>query len=491
MRTRRFLRSSYENQISRALLGTSARQTTARNNATYLRNSRPVGTPRPGEGSLASGFMPRPCGMTAVLSACRSSGARDCTNEKSPPKAHWIRAMCQDRRLAQRRRRVPCHAKWRESRAATAITGSGKFPFRFVAFAGRVAHPIAVGAAIGGRCRRIRRDIISLPTCCLAPGLSDHRRTTMTTGIGRRAFMGLLIGTAAAQPIPARAQQQGRRRTVGVLMGLANDAESQVRLKAFEQGLEREGWTLGQNLRIEYRFAAGYPERMRAFAKELVGLRPDVLVGHSTPVVTELARATRTVPIVFVVVADPVGSGFAASIPRPGGNVTGFTSLVGTIPGKMLTILKQIAPNLTRVALMLNPDASISAGSFYLGPVEAGAPSFSVEMIPAQVRVPADIEKRMKELAHEPNVGLIVSPDNFTTGHRHLIVSLAAQLRIPAVYPYRFFAQAGGLISYGVDVIDLFRRAPEYVSSIMRGASPEELQVQTPTRLELVINLTN
>jgi len=311
----------------------------------------------------------------------------------------------------------------------------------------------------------------------------------MTIRIGRRAVMALLAGAAATLPTRSRAQQPGRTRTVGVLMGLANDPEAQVRLKAFEHGLEREGWTLGRDLRIEYRFAAGYPERMRAFAKELVGLRPDVIVGHSTPVVAELVRATRGIPIVFVVVADPVGSGFAASIPRPGGNVTGFTSLVATIPGKMLTILKQIAPNLTRVGLMLNPEASISAGSFYSGPVEAGASSFAVEMRPVPVRVPADIERSMKELAHEPNVGLIVSPDNFTTGHRQLIVSLAAQLRIPAVYPYRFFAQGGGLISYGVDVTDLFRRAPEYVSRILRGADPAELPVQAPTKFELVINL--
>jgi putative ABC transport system substrate-binding protein len=311
----------------------------------------------------------------------------------------------------------------------------------------------------------------------------------MAIGIGRRRFIALLGGATAMGSIPSRAQQSGRIRTIGFLMGLANDAQSQVRVRAFEQGLEKEGWVLGQDVRIEYRFAAGDANRMKAFANELAVLQPDVIVAHSTPVVTELVQATRTIPIVFIVVADPVGSGFVASIPRPGGNVTGFTSLAATIPGKLLTILKQIAPNLTRVALMLNPEASIDAGLFYLGPIKAAAPSFAVEALTVQVRVPADIERRMIELAREPNVGLIVMPDNSTTIHRNLIVSLAARFRIPTVYPFRFFVDAGGLMSYGVDVTDLFRRAPEYVSRIMRGANPADLPVQAPTKFELAINL--
>jgi len=249
------------------------------------------------------------------------------------------------------------------------------------------------------------------------------------------------------------------------------------------------GWILGQDVRIEYRFAAGDADRMRAFAKELVELQPDVIVGHSTPFVTELVRATRTIPIVFVVVGDPVGSGFVSSIPRPGGNATGFTVLAATILGKLLTILKQITPNLIRVALMFNPDAGVGAGMFYLRPFEAAAASFGVEAIPVQVRVPADIELRMTELAREPNLGLIVMPDNFLTVHRHLIVSLAARLRVPTVYPYRYFVEAGGLLSYGVDVTDLFRRAPEYVNRILRGANPGDLPVQAPTKFELAINL--
>ena len=307
-------------------------------------------------------------------------------------------------------------------------------------------------------------------------------------GIGRRSFIALL-GVAAMRPVPSLAQQHGRVRLIGFLMGLANDAEAQTRIKAFEQGLEKAGWTIGRDVKIVYRFAAGDDTRMRTLAKELVELKPDLIVGHSTPVVAELVKATRTIPIVFVVVADPVGSGFVASIPRPGGNVTGFTSLAATIPGKLLTILKQIAPNLTRVALMLNPEASIDAGLFYLRPIKAAAPSFAVEALTVQVRVPADIERRMTELAREPNVGLIVMPDNFTTIHRHFIISLVERLRIPTVYPYRFFVEAGGLMSYGVDVTDLFRRAPEYVSRILRGENPADLPVQAATKFVMVINL--
>lgn len=311
----------------------------------------------------------------------------------------------------------------------------------------------------------------------------------MATGIGRRRFLAILCGATAAWPTPSRAQQSPGFRTVGCLMGLTNDVEAQARIKVFEQGLKKEGWTLGQNIHIEYRFAEGDATRMHSLAKELVALKPDVIVGHSTPVVRELVQATQTIPIVFVVVADPVGSGFAASIARPGRNATGFTNLDATITGKLLTILKQITPNVTRVALMFNPDSVASGGLFYLRPFEAAAPSFAVVPIAAHVHTPNEIERRMTELGREPDAGLIVMPDNFTTVHRQLIISLAAQLRIPTIYPYRYFAEAGGLMSYGVDVIDLFRRAPEYVSRILRGANPGDLPVQAPTKFELVINL--
>jgi putative ABC transport system substrate-binding protein len=311
----------------------------------------------------------------------------------------------------------------------------------------------------------------------------------MATGIGRRRFLALLCGASAVRPIPSRAQRHAGIRTVGFLMGLDNDVESQARIKAFEQGLEKEGWTLGQDVHIEYRFAGGDAKRMQTLAKELVELQPDVIVGHSTPVVRELVQKTQKIPIIFVVVADPVGSGFAASIPRPGRNATGFTNLDSTITGKLLTILKQITPNLSHVALMLNPDMGVSGGLFYLRPFEAAARSFGVQAIPTQVRAPEEIESRMTELAREPNVGLIVMPDNFLTVHRHLIISLAAQWRIPTIYPYRYFVEAGGLMSYGVDVINLFSRASEYVTRILHGANPGDLPVQAPTKFEFVINL--
>jgi putative ABC transport system substrate-binding protein len=313
----------------------------------------------------------------------------------------------------------------------------------------------------------------------------------MTTGIGRRRFLVLLGGATVMAPLTSRAQPPGRIRTIGFMMGLANEAESQARIRAFEQALEKEGWILGEDVQIAYRFAAGDADRMRTFAQELVALQPDVIVGHSTPVTGQLVQATRTIPIVFVVVADPVGNGFVASIPRPGGNATGFTNLGDTITGKLLTLLKQITPNLTRVALMYNPETVSRGGphNSYLRPFDVAASSFAVEAIPALVRAPADIERCMTELARKPNVGLIVMPDNVTAIHRHLIISLAAQFRIPTIYPYRYFIEAGGLMSYGVDVIDLFRRSAEYVSRILRGANPAELPVQAPTKFELAINL--
>lgn len=308
----------------------------------------------------------------------------------------------------------------------------------------------------------------------------------MAAGFARRQFLTLLGGAALSS---AHAQPREEPPTVAVLMGLDNDAEAQVRIRAFEKGLENEGWTPDQNIRLVYRFAAGDAGRIRNLAQEVVRMQPNLIVGHSTPVVAELVKATQKIPIVFVVVADPVGSGFAKSIARPGRNVTGFTNLDATITGKLLTVLKQIRPDLTRVALMLNPDTGVSGGLFYLRPFMAAAPSFAVEAIPVQIYASAEIEHHMAELGHKPGVGLIVMPDNFLTVHRNLIISLAAQFRIPTVYPYRYFVEAGGLMSYGVDVTDLFRRAPEYVSRILRGANPGDLPVQAPTKFELVINL--
>ena len=304
--------------------------------------------------------------------------------------------------------------------------------------------------------------------------------------MGRREFIRSLGGALAAQAIPANAQEAVRLRTVGVLMGFANDAEAKARVQAFEQDLERAGWSVGQNLRIEYRYAEGDSVRMQALAKELVELKSDCIVGHSTPVVTALMQATRTIPIVFVSVSDPIGSGFVASMARPGGNMTGFTIFPATITGKYLSILKEMMPQLARVAILYNADY---ARSFFLSPLVGAAREFKVQPITAQVRNPAEIESAIAKLGGEPGSGLIVMPENFTSVHRQLIISLAAQFRIPTIYPYRYFADEGGLLSYGVDTLDLFRRAAEYASRILRGAKPADLPVRAPTKFELVINL--
>jgi putative ABC transport system substrate-binding protein len=305
----------------------------------------------------------------------------------------------------------------------------------------------------------------------------------------RREFITLLGGALADQAIPANAQPAARMRTVGVLMGLADDAEAKSRVEAFEQSLEGAGWSVGHNLRIEYRYAEGDSARMEAFAKELVELKPDCIVGHSTPVVTALTHATRTIPIVFVSVSDPMGSGFVASMARPAGNMTGFTILNASIAGKYVSMLKEMVPQLARVALMYNPDTVPDSGTFFSGAFMEAAAKYKVQPIIAQVHDPAEIENTITKLGGETGSGIALVPDNFTTIHRELIISLTARFRNPAIYPYRYFAEAGGLLSYGADAVDLFRRASDYVSRILRGADPADLPVQAPTKFELVINL--
>jgi putative ABC transport system substrate-binding protein len=307
--------------------------------------------------------------------------------------------------------------------------------------------------------------------------------------IRRREFIALLGSALTSRLIPANAQPAGRMRTVGVMMGLADDAEAQGRSMAFEQGLEREGWSVGENLRIEYRYAEGDSARMQAFAKELVELKPDCIVGHSTPVVTALMHATRAIPIVFVSVSDPIGSGFVASMVRPGDKITGFTILNASIAGKYISILKGIVPQLARVALMYNPDSVPDSGTFFSGAFMEAAAQYKIRPIIAQVHDPAEIENTITKLGGETGSGIVLVPDNFTTVHRELIILLTAQFRIPAIYPYRYFAEAGGLLSYGVDAVDLFRRAAEYVSRILHGTDPADLPVQAPTKFELAINL--
>ena len=306
--------------------------------------------------------------------------------------------------------------------------------------------------------------------------------------MNRRESIRLLGGALAAQAIPANAQEL-RVRTVGVLMGFAKDAEAKVRIEAFEKGLESEGWSLGQNLRIEYRYAEGDSARMQALAKELVELTPDCVLGQSTPVTDALMRATGTIPIVFVAVSDPIGSGFVASMARPGGNITGFTVLHASIAGKYLEMLKEMVPQLARVAIMYNPNSVPDAGKFFSRPFIASATKLKVRPITAEVHDPSEIENTIVKLGRESGSGLVLVPDNFMSVHRDLIISLTAEFRIPAIYPYRYFAEAGGLASYGVHAIDQFRRASEYVSRILRGAKPADLPVQAPTKFELVINL--
>ena len=311
----------------------------------------------------------------------------------------------------------------------------------------------------------------------------------MAIKVGRREVLALLGGALADQAIPVNAQEPVRVRTVGVLMGFANDAEAKARVEAFEQGLKRGGWSLGQNLRIEYRYAQGDSAAMQALAKELVELKPDCVLGQSTPVTAALMQATRIIPIVFVAVSDPIGSGFVASLAQPTGNVTGFTVLHASIAGKYLEMLKEMAPQLARVAIMYNPNSVPAHGEFFSRPFIASATKFKVRPITAEVHDPSEIENAIMKLGRESGSGLVLVPDNFMSVHRDLIISLTAQFRIPAIYPYRYFAEAGGLMSYGVHAIDQFRRASEYVSLILRGAKPADLPVQAPTRFELVINL--
>ncbi len=305
----------------------------------------------------------------------------------------------------------------------------------------------------------------------------------------RRAFLALTSAVLATRATPTQGQQVSRTRTVGVLMGLTNDGESKARIAAIEQGLAKRGWLVGQNLRLECRFGNDDGARMLSLAKELVALHPDVIIGHSTPVVAALRQVTQTIPIVFVVVGDPLGSGFVTSIARPGGNITGFTVLQPTITGKYLSILTQLGARLNRVEVLYNPQYFPHEATSYLQAFIQSAKEFNITPATAVIQTTKDVEEAMIDLSSIPGSGLIVFPGNFPTVHRALIISLAARLHIPAIYPYRYFARDGGLVSYGVDILDLFRRAPSYVDRILRGAKPEDLPILAPSKFELVINL--
>jgi putative ABC transport system substrate-binding protein len=306
----------------------------------------------------------------------------------------------------------------------------------------------------------------------------------------RRDFITLLGGAAAAWPLAARAQQAGGIRRIGVLMNFReNDPEAGRRVAAFQLSLQQLGWSDGGNIRIEYRWTGSNPDSLQGQAIELVRAQPDVIVANASQSVTELKRVTSTVPIVFVQVAEPVSLGFVASLARPGGNVTGFMNFEPSMGGKWLELLKELSPQVTRVALIYNPDTAPARGSFFVHSVETAAPSFGIETFATSVHDAAEIEHALSAFAREPNGCVIVLPDQFTTNNRGLIIALVARHRLPAIYPFRYFVADGGLMAYGIDSIDLYRRAASYVDRILRGAKAGDLPVQAPTKFELVFNL--
>jgi putative ABC transport system substrate-binding protein len=306
--------------------------------------------------------------------------------------------------------------------------------------------------------------------------------------VKRRKFITLLGGAAAGWPLAAHAQQGERLRRIGVFMpGVADDAEFQARNAAFLQEFGELGWTVGRNVRIDYRWGAGDPDRIRTFAAEIVGLAPEAILGNSTPVLAALRKETQTIPIVFTGVSDPVGGGFVASLARPGGNLTGFANFEPEMGGKWLQELKQVAPSVNRIAFLLNRQNASWASLFRA--IEAVAPTFGVTASAIDARDATEIEHAITAFGGQPKGGLIVQPDGLTSAHRQLIIELAAKLGLPAIYPFRFFVTGGGLMAYGVNPIDQFRRAASYIDRILRGAKPGDLPVQAPTKFELVINL--
>ena len=304
----------------------------------------------------------------------------------------------------------------------------------------------------------------------------------------RREFITLLGGAAAAWPLGARAQQPERMRRVGVLNTLAaDDGMGQARNGVFLQGLQQAGWTIGRNVQIETRWAAGDADRLRTYAAELVALAPDVILVTGNAGAAPLLQATRTVPIVFVIVPDPVGAGFVDSLARPGGNATGFTSFEYGLSAKWLELLKEIAPGVKRVGVLRDP--ALAAGPGQFAAIQSMAPSLGVEVSPVNVREVAEIERAIATYARSANSGLVVTGSALLAVHRHRIIALAARHKLPAVYPERSYIHDGGLISYGPDFLDQYRRAAGYVDRILKGEKPGDLPVQTPTKYELVINL--
>jgi putative ABC transport system substrate-binding protein len=306
----------------------------------------------------------------------------------------------------------------------------------------------------------------------------------------RREFITLVGGGIAAWSLAARAHEPSdRMRRVGVLVGIANDPEGQIRVMAFQQRLREFGWVEGQNVRIDLRWAAADLDRIRTYASELVDLAPDVIVGTSSPVTMALQEATKSVPIVFTVVNDAIGRELVTNVARPRSNITGITNFESSMGGKWVEILKEIAPRTARAGLLFDSANSANLRRFYAPSIDVVGRSLGVELTDAPVHDTAQIECALDDLAREPNVGVVVLPDNTTVRHRELIIALTARHGLPAVYPYRFFATNGGLVSYGVDTVDSYRRAASYVDRILRGAKPADLPLEQPHKFELIINL--
>jgi putative tryptophan/tyrosine transport system substrate-binding protein len=304
----------------------------------------------------------------------------------------------------------------------------------------------------------------------------------------RREFITLLGGASAAWPLAARAQHSDRVRRIGVLIGYAeDDPETKARLAALRQGLEKRGWSEGRNVQIETRFAAGSADKYVSLAKELIATRPDVILAHTTLVAAALQRESRVIPIVFVNVSDPIGSGFVAGLARPGGNFTGVLQYEAGVVGKWLAMLKEIAPRLDRVALVANPKTT--PFDYFLRAAETAAPSLAIKMVPSPVATAAEIEHAIDTFAGAPNGGLLLAPDATVILHRNLIIALAAKHKLPAVYPFHFMVAEGGLMSYGTNQADAFRLAASYIDRILRGDKPSDLPVQAPTKFETTLNL--
>jgi putative tryptophan/tyrosine transport system substrate-binding protein len=305
----------------------------------------------------------------------------------------------------------------------------------------------------------------------------------------RREFINLIGGMAATLPLAAHAQQANRRRLVGMLMSATeSDVDALSGVSTFRQKLEQLGWTEDRNIRIETRWGDADPHRMKTLAKEIVELSPDVLVAYATPAVKALQELTRSIPIVFLTVTDPLGQGLVTSLANPGGNTTGFAVFEFSLGSKWLEALKLIAPGITRVAILFNPETA-PYYPLYLRSIEQGALSFRTEPVAVKIREVADFERTIGALAQEPNVGVIVLPDSFNIVHRHRIIETLNRHRLPAIYFFGYFATDGGLIAYGPDEIEIFRRTASYVNRVLRGDYPGDLPVQHPTKFNLLINL--